>query len=111
MFRLFEDRSQFETVYALFEQEWESKDVNFDLDHLTLHQVREKYQHHNQPKHPTHKSPKSWLWWGSGIAAGMAALIGFFFWYLGGDHQVIYETGYGETLEVVLEDQSVVKLN
>lgn len=111
LFRLFEDRGQFESVYELFEREWESKDVEWDLNHLTLQSVREKYQRHNPSKRETDKYTKNWLWWGSGIAAGMAALIGFFFWYLGGDHQVIYETGYGETLEVVLEDQSVVKLN
>lgn len=46
------------------------------------------------------------------VAAGFLLILGFVGWYLSNQEKIIsYETGYGELLEVMLDDGSRVQLN
>src|SRR5690606_32282878 len=113
MFRIFEDRSQFSSVYELFEQEWESQDVTFDREALTFEKVREDFKNkqHKGQKPVIHNRLRKVIWWSSGIAAGIAILLGLFVWGQDDFHEVIYQTGFAETKEIVLNDNSSVLLN
>lgn len=110
MFKIFEDRTQFSSVYELFEKEWDSQDTEFDLSQLTLEQVRANYRIHQQTDESRSKWSGKWLWWSSGIAAGIIALL-IFIWNDQGEHPIVYETAYGETKKIVLEDHTIVTLN
>lgn len=110
MFQIFEDRTQFNSVYELFEKEWDSQDIEFDPNHLTLEKVRANYQMHQKTGESRSKPFGRWLWWSSGIAAGIVALL-IFIWNDHGAQPIIYETAFGETKEIILEDQTIVQLN
>nr|WP_255784986.1 FecR domain-containing protein [Membranihabitans maritimus] len=113
MFEIFEDRNRFESVYELFEQEWESKDVSFDLQGLSIEKVREDFEKNRQRRFVDvdKKKGSNRRIWSIGIAASIAVLLGVVIWYFNTGEGIIYETGYGETKEIVLEDKSTVKLN
>lgn len=60
------------------------------------------------------RSRKSY--WFGGVAAGMLILLGLFFLKyatpkLFGSHEVVYQTGYGERIEIILDDDSKITLN
>ena len=113
MFRIFEDRKHFASVYEIFEQEWESQDVTFDVKNLTLEKVRENYKNKQDIRHKesSQRYRRMMIGWTSGIAAGIAVLLLLFFGDLGPAKEVIYQTGYAETREIILDDNSLVKLN
>ena len=54
--------------------------------------------------------------WNWGIAASLLLLFGLFFYYAGmpdilKKHEVVYQTGFGERMEINLNDGSVITLN
>ena len=112
MFEILKDRRHFEIMYDLFEKEWESRDVELKPDHLTLEKIRTDFR--TKQLQSTDRPVQGWdIWvrWTVGMAAAMLVLLAVFVWNSGEGEQVIYQTTYGETKELILDDQTIVKLN
>lgn len=112
MFDILRHRRHFETMYDLFDKEWESRDVEFKPDHLTLEKIRRDFR--TRKSQSPDRRDQGWvLWsrWAVGMAAAMLILIAVFIWNSGEGEEVIYQTTYGETKELILDDQTMVKLN
>lgn len=113
MFEIFEDKSRFASVYELFDREWESDDVIFDIGNVSLEEIRNDFERKRQKKSVKfgNENNRKRAGWRIGIAASILVLVGFTIWYFDSTDIIVYETGYGETKEIVLEDKSMVKLN
>ncbi len=113
MFKIFEDKQEFDSVLHLFEKEWESKDVTFDIEDLTLEQIRMKVENGKKSRHPR-SGLKIGTWryrWITGAAATGLILMSVSIWYFTRCMDLTYSTGYGETKEIVLDDNTSVRLN
>lgn len=72
----------------------------------------EDVQHAGKPQSLSHSSPR--YYWG--LVATLALLVGLFFYLWGGpeflgQQEIVYQTGYGERLEIDLDDGSHITLN
>src|SRR5690606_8731570 len=104
----------------------EFADTNIRLDTSSTQSTQGKYGEENHRARPQQlnpslsaaaerrRKPQPHLWWG--IAASLLLLISLFF-YLGGapeflgNREIVYTTGFGERLEVELNDGSHITLN
>jgi len=114
MFQLLRNRSVVESLYDLFEQEWESEDVTFLLENKSWEEIQldwEKSQQNKSLKHASKSIGILGLFWKITAAASVLLVIGLSVWLVLRPVNQVFETGYGETLEIVLDDDSRVMLN
>ena len=112
LFNLLRDRSRFEELNNLMENEWNSNDVSFTMKNIPWENIETGYKPQNS-KSPSHKKSKT-IWisaYGKIAAAAIVILIGFAIWWFNNPGIEVFTTGYGETMEIVLDDQSKIILN
>ena len=76
-------------------------------------EVAKSSQRRRKPQQLNASTPQQFLW---GIAASLLILVGLFFYFGGtpeflGSREIVYTTGFGERLEVELNDGSHITLN
>ena len=86
----------------VLDQTWKETDMNMGEDSIN-----------RQGKYSLKSRKNYWYW---GVAASVIVITGLFFFLQGTPtlfktHEVIYQTGYGEREEVILDDGSIVTLN
>jgi len=112
MFLLLRNKADFETLYELFEEEWESTDVEFKMDETSWKEMQSRL---GDRKMDSSTKPKVVQFfrahWQMTAAAAVILLVGMFIWSSEDQNIQVYRTGFGETKEIVLNDQSTVILN
>ncbi|GAA5225185.1 FecR family protein [Membranihabitans marinus] len=114
MFEILKDKQKFQSLYGEFEKEWESKDVDLKWDNMSWEKMQLELKNHNKSELHTQIRSSSRIKkiYGPLVAAASVLIIlGVAIWaYLNTGEQV-FETGFGETREILLSDNSKVTLN
>lgn len=116
LFYLLKDKERFNYIRDIFKIEWDQLNLSLTLDSLSwedMSAILQKKNNNNSQPSTNHvkKSPirkmTPWL-----VAASLLTVIGVSAWlyYMHSGFEV-YATGYGETKEIILSDNSRITLN
>ncbi len=98
-------------VDELWKEVWGGTDGSVRLEELSWETLQELNKA-NKKSHIRIVWKQVWKWSAAAVAA--AVLVCFYFasdWMMKGENMMVYETGYGERLEIILDDGTTVNLN
>lgn len=110
LFRWLDEVRDAEMTDDVFLEEWLHGDRNHRIEEVTWDQIRE-LSHEKRPSQSRILSVPGWKW---AAAAVLIMALSSLWWWWGNTSEpemVVYQTGYGETMPVDLEDGSRVMLN
>ncbi len=94
-------------IDELFKSEWQRTDKPHQIPHVTWEDMQ---SHWNSERKQNKIVTFPWKW---AVAASVLALVSAIWWVWGQQEQsgLTYETGYGETQDILLDDGTSVTLN
>ncbi|WP_236971754.1 FecR family protein [Membranihabitans marinus] len=112
MFDILKDKSIFQNLTTSLKNEWEDKDVFFELDELSYESIRSDWANREEKSLPLKPRPTiRRIHWKFMAAASLLIIITTAIWIFVNNTSQVYETGFGETREILLSDHSRVTLN
>ncbi|MBY5959185.1 FecR domain-containing protein [Membranicola marinus] len=96
-----------DNIDELFKSEWQRTDKPHQIPHVTWEDMQ---SHWNSERKQNKIVTFPWKW---AVAASVLALVSAIWWVWGQQEQsgLTYETGYGETQDILLDDGTSVTLN
>lgn len=111
--RLFESLDEIndpKVVDEIFRGEWLKKDPEYKIPQIKWERIRDQYKIEKGKKRLSGAIIPIWKW--GAVASVLIAIVAIWWMYRGVDPKsTVYETGFGETEEILLDDGTTVVLN